>query len=77
MPKLDLRQTEERTDLTLADVPEGDWWLDTNGIPYQRENSAECVYYDPNCCTFCISSMLPKEVKILRKVCGPIELIWE
>ena len=77
MPKLDLRQNEEHKDLTLADVPMGEWWLNDDGIPYQRESSSECVYYDPEDCTFCISSMLPKEVKILRKVCGPIELIWE
>lgn len=77
MPKLDLRQTEERTDLTLADVPAGEWWLTDEGTPYQRENDQECVFYDETFKMFRCSGRTPNSIKAIRKLCGPIELIWE
>jgi len=77
MPKLDLRQNVEHKDLTLADVSVGEWWLDEAGTPYQRESDCDCVYYNADENTFCVSEMNPQDVRVYRKLCGLIELIWE
>lgn len=77
MPKLDVRHTEERTNLTLADVPSGEWWLDEEGTPYQREDAYNCVFYSSQSKTFCCGGFAPSQIKVTRKICDPIELIWE
>ena len=77
MPKLDFREIKEHKDLTLADVPVGEWWLDPDGIPHQRESTSECVYYNKEDMTFCRSGDQPRVIVVVRKLCDPIGIIWE
>ena len=77
MPKLDLRSSIKQEPRTIADVAVGEWWLGIDGTPYQREHGECCVYYHAGSSTFCISEMSPEDIMVNRKLCGPIELIWE
>ena len=77
MPKLDLRQIAKHEDLTLSDVPEGEWWLADCGTPYQRESDEECVFYHQTFKMFRVSSRTPSSIKVTRKLCDSIEMIWE
>ena len=77
MPKLDLRQTAEQELKTLADVPEREWWIRAgDGKPVQRSNDT-VVWYDVEDNTFNHSVHKAGRIPITRRLCGPIELIWE
>ena len=76
MPKLQLVSHTVEPAGTLADVPEGEWWLDMEGDPVQHAQG-KVIWYESRNRTFSLSHVKPEHTKVTRKLCDPIELIWE